>query len=670
MPRSLLTTLALLGLSLTADLSFQHRSLAQTACGTTVIAPSRPPAPTAQYPTDRQIVAYGDRICWNQTVVELPWIQWQGIGTAALPAVGVADWGLERLTGAGLQDSNDWASQPLDWFPTLNNGLMPPGPGAEAPTVHRSTTHLSATHRYLDLVPILRTLGATAQAEGSVLRVITPPAQVLELRPYPASPAAPSPNAPAPLQQLEIFLDRPLAWSWEPGPTPTLRLAANLVPDLRVPQATNPQANEWRNWGNLPLRVRTAGQQVWLQFPNLRQQPRVMALQNPPRLVVALDQPINPNPDRTIAWGPGLTWQQTNVTVGRKRFPVQILNLDRPFTTPNQRPTSPFSLRPIWVGHDLPAPTIVGIAPLVQLARQGGVMAALNGSYFNRNTQMPLGALRYQGEWISGPILGRGVMAWNDAGEVVFDRAVLTETVTLGPKPQAASPTPAGPPAVSFPVLFLNSGYVKAGLSRYTAAWGDRYSPLTDNETVITIVGDRVQQMQRLGPAGATSVAIPPNGYLLTARSYQTAANQFSPGQTISLSQSLTPPQLSAYPYMLGAGPLLLQGGRSVLDGSREQFSAPFLNQGAYRTAVGTTPQGQLLWVTVQPAPGGAGPTLAELAILLQNLGISDALNLDGGSSTSLYLGGQLVNRDPRSAARVHNGLGLFLTPVPSLGRN
>ncbi len=669
MPRSLLTTLALLGLSLTADLSFQHRSLAQTACGTTAIAPSRPPAPTAQYPNDRQIVAYGDRICWNQTVVELPWIQWQGTGTAPQLAVGVADWGLERLTGAGLQDSNDWASQPLDWFPALNNGPTPPGPDTEA-TAHRSTTHLSATHRYLDLVPLLRTLGATAQAEGSVLRVITPPAQVLELRPYPASASPASPNSPASLQQLEIFLDRPLPWSWEPGPTPTLRLAANLVPDLRVPQANSPQANEWRNWGNLPLRVRTAGQQVWLQFPTLRQQPRVMALQNPPRLVVALDQPVNPNPDRTIAWGPGLTWRQTNVNVGQKRFPVQILSLDRPFAPASQPQTQPvpFSLRPIWVGHDLPAPSIVGIAPLVQLARQGGVIAALNGSYFNRNTQMPLGALRYQGEWISGPILGRGVMAWNDAGEVLFDRAVLTETVTLGARSGAAAPAPS--PSVSFPVLFLNSGYVKAGLSRYTAAWGDRYSPLTDNETVITIVDDRVQQIQRLGPVGSATVAIPPNGYLLTARSYQTAANQFSLGQTLSLSQSLSPPQLSAYPYMLGAGPLLLQGGRSVLDGSREQFSAPFLNQGAYRTAVGTTPQGQLLWVTVQPAPGGAGPTLAELAILLQNLGLSDALNLDGGSSTSLYLGGQLVNRDPRSAARVHNGLGLFLTPVPAPGRN
>ncbi len=47
----------------------------------------------------------------------------------------------------------------------------------------------------------------------------------------------------------------------------------------------------------------------------------------------------------------------------------------------------------------------------------------------------------------------------------------------------------------------------------------------------------------------------------------------------------------------------------------------------------------------------------------MQSIGCVDALNLDGGSSTSLYLGGQLLNRHASSAARVHNGIGIFLTP-------
>jgi exopolysaccharide biosynthesis protein len=50
---------------------------------------------------------------------------------------------------------------------------------------------------------------------------------------------------------------------------------------------------------------------------------------------------------------------------------------------------------------------------------------------------------------------------------------------------------------------------------------------------------------------------------------------------------------------------------------------------------------------------GGAGPTLAEQAKLMQAMGCVNALNLDGGSSTSLYLSGQLLDRSPSTAARV-----------------
>ena len=57
---------------------------------------------------------------------------------------------------------------------------------------------------------------------------------------------------------------------------------------------------------------------------------------------------------------------------------------------------------------------------------------------------------------------------------------------------------------------------------------------------------------------------------------------------------------------------------------------------------------------------GGAGPTLGETAALLQRLGLRDALNLDGGSSTGLVLGGSLQVKGRGVAGRVHNGVGLI----------
>ena len=67
--------------------------------------------------------------------------------------------------------------------------------------------------------------------------------------------------------------------------------------------------------------------------------------------------------------------------------------------------------------------------------------------------------------------------------------------------------------------------------------------------------------------------------------------------------------------------------------------------------------------IAVHNRVGGKGPTLTEMAALLKQLGAKDALNLDGGSSTALSLGGQLIDRSAVTAARVHNGLGVFVAP-------
>jgi len=50
---------------------------------------------------------------------------------------------------------------------------------------------------------------------------------------------------------------------------------------------------------------------------------------------------------------------------------------------------------------------------------------------------------------------------------------------------------------------------------------------------------------------------------------------------------------------------------------------------------------------------------LAETARLLRAAGLRDALNLDGGSSTGLVMGGRHTVRGRGVVSGVHNGLGL-----------
>jgi exopolysaccharide biosynthesis protein len=63
------------------------------------------------------------------------------------------------------------------------------------------------------------------------------------------------------------------------------------------------------------------------------------------------------------------------------------------------------------------------------------------------------------------------------------------------------------------------------------------------------------------------------------------------------------------------------------------------------RTAIGITPEGSVVWVMIAQKPnssGTSGMTLAELATFLKGIGVKQALNLDGGTSSSLYFKGQV----------------------------
>lgn len=190
---------------------------------------------------------------------------------------------------------------------------------------------------------------------------------------------------------------------------------------------------------------------------------------------------------------------------------------------------------------------------------------------------------------------------------------------------------------------------------------GTYLHPLSDNEIIVIVQNNQVKAHFLGGIAGITAFKIPHNGYLLALRDHSAAASYLPVGTLVSGSGETVPSDFGRYPQILGAGPLLLQSGQIVLDAKAERFSDAFIRETAVRSALGTTVPGTLLIAAVHNRVGGAGPTLAEIALVMQQLGCVDALNLDGGSSTNLYLGGRLLNRSPHNAARVHNGIGVFL---------
>lgn len=95
--------------------------------------------------------------------------------------------------------------------------------------------------------------------------------------------------------------------------------------------------------------------------------------------------------------------------------------------------------------------------------------------------------------------------------------------------------------------------------------------------------------------------------------------------------------------YAIGAGPNLVTSGRKNI--TKEGFV--WYTEQAPRTAVAMTSDGNLLLVTIDGRTAGAdGMTIDMLAdFLISEFRVVSAMNLDGGGSTTMYLGGKIVNK-------------------------
>lgn len=106
---------------------------------------------------------------------------------------------------------------------------------------------------------------------------------------------------------------------------------------------------------------------------------------------------------------------------------------------------------------------------------------------------------------------------------------------------------------------------------------------------------------------------------------------------------------------IVNGGPRLLQAGRPAVPSRAEgfvwsddpQFFWRFGVRRNPRTMAGTTRDGRLLLVTVDGHAAGfsVGATFTEEGAVMRALGARDAMNLDGGGSTTMTVGPQLVNR-------------------------
>ena len=576
--------------------------------------------------TSQNFVNQGTEILLNGKTLTIPWGQWQVGNTLRL---GISDTALDRQMGVELFSNSNYQTQPVDWYATQRSPIT-------------IKAKLSKQYRYLDITELAKSSGWQWQLIGGKLQLNTPATRVTNVQ-----------RQTIPKNgKIAVTLDRSTPWKLSQTPTEgylTIEATADpsLLAQLNIPPIVDPaniDPDDDPTAQKLEYKVTSNNNQTIIQFPIVKGQRARAKLLSPTNLEVSINPNLAMIPDRDINWAPGLKWRQKWVRLGANNFPVSYLEID-----PRQKG---IKLRPILPQE----PNLVGSNHLVKFAPLTPIAAAINGGYFNRNNRMPLGAIKRDGKWLSSPILNRGAIGWNDKGKMQIARPQLQETINT-------------PKNEQLPILALNSAYVQTGIGRYTADWGKTYTPIQTDELIVTVIQDKVTQITPGNAVGSVNIPIPTNGYLLALRGQPELSGSIPIGTAITLKQQITPTEIDSYAQIMGAGPWLVQSGKIVLDAKSENFGAAFGKESAVRSAIANTPTGNMILVAVHNRAGGKGPTLTEMAQLMQQMGTVDALNLDGGSSTSLYLGGQLVDRASATAARVHNAIGISLAESPLPGR-
>ncbi|MFN9226858.1 MAG: phosphodiester glycosidase family protein [Pseudanabaena sp.] len=535
------------------------------------------------------------------------------------------DW-LTGGLGVQMMDSDKADRQRLRWF--------------SSPTFSLVAFDNTGQFRYLDLAPFAEQW--RTEIAGNALNIYTPDAAMQAVR-----------RSKQPWgDRIVIDLNRRTPWRvTQQGNVITVFVSAEVASGL--PIGMNAIA------GNLVKSVNVQPQgkltQIQIQM-NESINPAIEMLSSPtPKIVIDLRRDYIP-PSLTVQWAEGLRRIERVVEIPNKpktdkepktiKFSVTALEVD--LKSPRLK------LRPIWSNPDGSPNGILGLMPLPQMVQQAQAVGAINGGFFNRIRKLPVGAIREGNRWLAGTALVRGVIAWNEKGETLVDRLNFKEEISTASQ-------------VNIALTNLNSGYVQRGIARYTPNWGSVYSPLTENELLIVVRGDRVVAQYQGNAVGVGQIAIPSDGYVLVARQTPEAAKQLPVGMTVRGRQAFIPDKFASFSNLIGAGPLLLKNGSLSLDGKLEQFQTGFDTQSANRSAIATTKEkGKLILATVQAAPEGFAPNLLQTAEVLKKMGAVDALNLDGGSSSSLFLGGEILNRPITEIAPVHNAIAIFITPPPA----
>ncbi len=304
-------------------------------------------------------------------------------------------------------------------------------------------------------------------------------------------------------------------------------------------------------------------------------------------------------------------------------------------------PGSGFALMPVIANGRLNT-----VAPVNKLAEQVRAVVAINGGFFDTGkTRLPVGMIKIKRRIIFEQFLNRAVLGIDEIGKLHFDRFVLHNYLYV---PGVDSATPIN----GYNRKRKNNELIiftpEFGPTTRTNEWGvelvlHRISPDTIDQPFILLDPDRYVVTGLNG----SDTSIPSDGVVLSI--HRPALEELGWLDKVTLGAELqlksnVPAGWESYPYLLGGGPLLLSAGKVDLNPRLEGFGSYF-NRPNARTAVGQTADGTRIIVVVDSSGSSGGAKWDELATIMRDLlHCTDAMGFDGGGSSTMFVGDDVVN--------------------------
>jgi len=300
---------------------------------------------------------------------------------------------------------------------------------------------------------------------------------------------------------------------------------------------------------------------------------------------------------------------------------------------------------------------------VMQMARRSGALVAINADFFG-NDGDPLGMMISGGELVSEPYIPRSVAAWGETGGLLFDSPTYSGYIDLVGGQRLRIDGINRSVRSGEIVLFTRKGGVASSKQRCTAY-------LFESTKQMPLTGSFAMRLKtNVSDLTDIPVALDEAILLVSPERQAEVAAALYPGLTYDFQVKVSGRiDWQSVKEAIGGGPRLVKEGTASVSRDYERFD-PSYNNRHPRTAIGYTANREVILLTVDGRSDfSKGLTLDELASLMVKLGCVDAMNLDGGGSTTLVLEGEVLNRPSDGGLRsVANGLLLFApeaTPKP-----